>query len=278
MGIVLRNLLRPGLLPGSNIRSVTTIHYCWTSNKTSVKENPKNERNLNETNPLSVSFIKKCSSFNELLSLANVANAFFAKEILLQLGQLCVSGKADRITLEKDQRFKKLISKVQNSAQREIGSKPMSTSASISKSVSSKNPETKVSKKPEIKIEKISPKSLLQEIAYEKSEKDIISEMNTTKLINVLKTFSRQKVRSQQTLQLTTERIVAKNEILTLKDYADILYSMAKLNFFDNALLSYVSKNVQKLLQSVNNEAIFIGSIVTSVGYLRFRDESKLTC
>lgn len=223
---------------------------------------------------LTVSYIKGCTTAYDLLELADSANPNLAKEILLRLGEMCIAGKIARISLEKDARFQSLVSKAQNA----IASKPEPESrAQVNNAETlTQRAEPNAGPGPVARKQFIKPISLLTQIVAEKTEANIINDMNTSQLVQALSSFSRESVRCQSTLRHVAEKIVAKNDPLKLKDYSDILYSMAKLSFYDDALLSSVSKNVQKLLAGEEKHPTYIGSIITSIGYLRYKDESMI--
>lgn len=61
------------------------------------------------------------------------------------------------------------------------------------------------------------------------------------------------------------------SEKLDIKQCADVLYALAVLNFPDEVLLEKVSADLRSVL-STNDRISVIGSILTSIGILRFRD------
>lgn len=228
----------------------------------------------NQNAKLTLSYIKGCTTAYDLLELADSANPFLAKEILGRLGEMCVSGKIVRVSLENDDRFKSLVSKAQNA----IVSKPNPESRAANNTPKlTQQAQPNPIPGPVARKHIITPISLLAQIASEKSEADIVNDMNTSQLVQVLTSFSRENVRCQSTLRQVADKIVAKNDPLELRDYSGILYSMAKLSFYDDALLSSVSKNVQNLLSTEEKHPSYIGSIITSIGYLRYKDESMAT-
>jgi len=72
------------------------------------------------------------------------------------------------------------------------------------------------------------------------------------------------------------------SEKLDIKQCADILYALAVLNFPDEVLLEKVGADLRSTLTE-NDRTSIIGSILTSIGILRFRDPGnflniKLSC
>jgi len=61
------------------------------------------------------------------------------------------------------------------------------------------------------------------------------------------------------------------SEKLDIKQCADILYALAILNFPDEVLLEKVGADLRSTLTE-NDRTSIIGSILTSIGILRFRD------
>lgn len=61
------------------------------------------------------------------------------------------------------------------------------------------------------------------------------------------------------------------SEKMDIKQCADVLYALAVLNFPDEVLLEKVCTDLREVL-STNDRHSVIGSILTSIGILRFRD------
>lgn len=61
------------------------------------------------------------------------------------------------------------------------------------------------------------------------------------------------------------------SEKMDIKQCADVLYALAVLNFPDEVLLEKVGTDLRSVL-STNDRHSVIGSILTSIGILRFRD------
>jgi len=58
---------------------------------------------------------------------------------------------------------------------------------------------------------------------------------------------------------------------MDIKQSADVLYALATLNFPDEVLLEKVSADVRSIISTTDRPSV-IGSIVTSIGILRYRD------
>lgn len=66
------------------------------------------------------------------------------------------------------------------------------------------------------------------------------------------------------------------SEKLDIKQCADILYALAVLNFPDEVLLEKVGADLRSTLSN-NDRSSVIGSILTSIGILRYRDPGNLS-
>lgn len=62
---------------------------------------------------------------------------------------------------------------------------------------------------------------------------------------------------------------------MDIKQCADVLYALAVLNFPDEVLLEKVGTDLRSVL-STNKRPSVIGSILTSLGILRYRDTGNL--
>jgi hypothetical protein len=65
-----------------------------------------------------------------------------------------------------------------------------------------------------------------------------------------------------------------KTEKLNIKECADLLYAMATLNFPDDLLLEKTCDDLRECVAS-NEKPAVIGSILTSLGLLRYKNTGK---
>lgn len=65
------------------------------------------------------------------------------------------------------------------------------------------------------------------------------------------------------------------SEKMDIKQCADVLYALAVLNFPDEVLLEKVGTDLRSVLPKNDRHSV-IGSILTSIGILRFRDPGNL--
>lgn len=83
------------------------------------------------------------------------------------------------------------------------------------------------------------------------------------------------KRRSTSLLRALAYNITASSEKLNLKHCADVLFSLATLNFYDSNLLEKVCIDVCFGISSDIKKSSVIGSILTSVGLLKYKDIGK---
>lgn len=87
----------------------------------------------------------------------------------------------------------------------------------------------------------------------------------------MLSTLGAKKRRSTTLLRSLAFNIGRSSEKMDIKQYADILYALAVLNFPDEVLLEKVGADLRSILTQ-NDRPSVIGSILTSIGILRYRD------
>lgn len=99
-----------------------------------------------------------------------------------------------------------------------------------------------------------------------------ISLVESVKLMSSLATRQR---RVKPLLKALADNINNTKSELGIKNIADILYSMAKLNFRNELLLKKLSTDLQKAIENVDQSPI-IGSILTSLGMLKYRNDQLM--
>ncbi|XP_044019659.1 FAST kinase domain-containing protein 4-like isoform X1 [Aphidius gifuensis] len=99
-----------------------------------------------------------------------------------------------------------------------------------------------------------------------------ISLVESVKLMSSLATRQR---RVKPLLKTLADNINNTKSELGIKNIADILYSMAKLNFRNELLLKKLSIDLQKAIESVDQSPI-VGSILTSLGMLKYRNDQLM--
>jgi hypothetical protein len=94
--------------------------------------------------------------------------------------------------------------------------------------------------------------------------------------IQVMSALAQKKRRSTPLLRSLAFNISGSSEQLDMKQCADVLYSMAVLNFSDPVLVSRICSDVETGLGSNEDKSAVVGSILTSLGILKYRDADCL--
>ncbi|XP_063981820.1 FAST kinase domain-containing protein 4 [Diachasmimorpha longicaudata] len=103
-------------------------------------------------------------------------------------------------------------------------------------------------------------------------------EVGTLPLAQAVQIFCGLAVRQRRPRPLLrglAENIIKNSSALTIKNIADILYSMARLNFTEEDLLVRLCEDLRKKIPQINQSPI-IGSVLTSLGMMRYRDEALM--
>ncbi|XP_001950421.2 FAST kinase domain-containing protein 4 [Acyrthosiphon pisum] len=103
----------------------------------------------------------------------------------------------------------------------------------------------------------------------------LISSISLPQMVKVLSTLGAKKKRSTTLLRSLAFNIGRCSEKMDIKQSADVLYALAILNFPDEVLLEKVSADVRSIMSTTDRPSV-IGSIVTSIGILRYRDPDLL--
>ncbi|VEN53247.1 unnamed protein product [Callosobruchus maculatus] len=96
-------------------------------------------------------------------------------------------------------------------------------------------------------------------------------------MVKVMSTLAMKKRRSMLLLRSLAYNITANSTQLDLKQSGDLLYSMSSLNFIDENLLAKVANDIcQEIDKAVTTKSSVVGSILTSVGLLKYKDPALL--
>lgn len=90
-----------------------------------------------------------------------------------------------------------------------------------------------------------------------------------------MSTLAQKKRRSMILLRALSFNLTRSSELLDIKQCGDILYSMAVLNFADDNLLRRVCIDVYKGINENLRKSSVLGSILTSLGILKYKDNGK---
>lgn len=87
-----------------------------------------------------------------------------------------------------------------------------------------------------------------------------------------MKTLSVKKRRSTVLLRSLAFNITRMPHQLDIKESSDLLYSMAILNFPDENLLAKIANDICLELQKKVEKSSVIGSIITSIGLMKYKN------
>lgn len=100
----------------------------------------------------------------------------------------------------------------------------------------------------------------------------LIASISIPQMIKVMSALAQKKRRSTPLLRSLAYNISSNSVQLDLKQCADLLYAMAVLNFPDSVMISRISMDVQSGLAQNKDKPAAVGSIITSLGLLKYRD------
>lgn len=103
----------------------------------------------------------------------------------------------------------------------------------------------------------------------------LIASISIPQMIKVMSALAQKKRRSTPLLRSLAYNISNNSEQLDLKQCADLMYAMAVLNFPDTVLIGRISMDVQSGLALNKDKPAAVGSIITSLGLLKYRDAGK---
>lgn len=104
----------------------------------------------------------------------------------------------------------------------------------------------------------------------------LIASISVPQMIKVMSALAQKKRRSTPLLRSLAYNISSNSAPLDLKQCADLLFAMAVLNFPDTVLIGRISMDVQNGLQENKDKPAAVGSIITSLGLLKYRDAGKI--
>ncbi|XP_022113387.2 FAST kinase domain-containing protein 4 isoform X1 [Pieris rapae] len=105
----------------------------------------------------------------------------------------------------------------------------------------------------------------------------LIGNLSLSQMIKVMKALQQKSRRSTPLLRALSYNITKQPDNIDLKKSADLLFSMASLNFPDPVLLDRICSEVIKNLPSNTEKSAVVHSILVSLGLLKYRHEEALT-
>ncbi|KAF4518853.1 hypothetical protein B566_EDAN006704 [Ephemera danica] len=208
---------------------------------------------IKETTKSLDDLISDAKSVNALLSVADEAEVTkkHALKIVSVLAEWSTDNKAKINEFESDARFHKLCRMLgHNYKQKTSG---------------------------DVNIEGGSSEDLatVLEVTGDDEAAKLVASISLPQMIKVMSTLAQKKRRSTPLLRALTYNLCRDTKQLNVKQSADLLYSMAVLNFPDANLLDKVRNDLAESLPT-NQKAAPVGSILTSLGLLRHKDAALL--
>lgn len=100
----------------------------------------------------------------------------------------------------------------------------------------------------------------------------LVASITLPQMVKVMKSLSQRKRRSTPLLRSLAYNMSSKEQKLDMKQCADVLYSMASLNFPDPVLIAKICDDIQLGMKEPLEKSSVIGSITTSLALLKYRD------
>lgn len=104
----------------------------------------------------------------------------------------------------------------------------------------------------------------------------LITGLTMPQMIKVMSSLAQKKKRSTPLLRSLAFNISSNTNKLNLKECGDLLYAMASLNFRDTVLTARICVDVESELSENKDKPAPVGSILTSLSLLRYRDTTIL--
>jgi hypothetical protein len=100
----------------------------------------------------------------------------------------------------------------------------------------------------------------------------LVATITVPQMVRVFKNLAAKKQRSTPLLRSLSFNMSSNEEHLDLKQCADVLYALASLNFPDPVLIVKICEDIQERLKEPLEKSSVIGSIITSLALLKYRD------
>lgn len=117
--------------------------------------------------------------------------------------------------------------------------------------------------------------NLVMGVAGDDEAAKMVACISLQQMVTVMSALSQRKRRSTPMLRSLAYHISNSSTTLNLKQCADVLFSMATLNFSDTVLVARISVDVQSELPKYSGRPAAVGSIITSLGLLKHRDTGE---
>ena len=202
--------------------------------------------------------ITKANSAGDLLKIAD--QRLERTQALKIVSVLAEWHSLDRVKLEEfenDSRFVKLCKILGNAPEPRSGKRPRSSFNGAPASYRNEDLNTVLS------------------VTGDDEAAKLISNVNLPQMVKIMSSLAQKRRRSVPLLRSLALNITSRPEQIEAKACADLLYSMALLNFYDPNLMARVCADFQKAVTSGKIEptkSAIVGSVCTSLGLIKQRD------
>lgn len=233
-------------------KMLKTIDETETTQKEQTSPTPTTKPSQAKPNTDFTVRISNAKTVSELLQLTERSlSQQNAMSILTKLSVWTASNQANVNDFENDYRFLKLcrlLSKVRNDA----------------KFVVHKDQQ------------KSTELEMVLSVAGDDEASKIVEKLSLPQKVRVFSSLARKKTRSITVLKTLASTISGHPSKLNLKECSDLLFAMVNLNFVDEILLSRISIDVNDVLDANKDKTAVVGSIVTSIGFLKYKEPRLL--
>ncbi|XP_050744811.1 FAST kinase domain-containing protein 4 [Drosophila biarmipes] len=230
-------------------------------------ESLKNDGTKDEGKSLASSKIDEriinAKTVNGLLGITENNSAFSRKHALRIVSILAEWSTMDRVKIsefENDTRFLRICRMLGRTV-------PKSNGAANDKTIAENNSTSK-----RISGFRTDDLNTVLGVAGDDEAAKLIASISLPQMVKVMSTLAQRKRRSTPLLRSLAFNISSASEALDLKQSADVLFAMSTLNFQDSVLGAKVCADVQTALPKNVEKSAVVGSIITSLGILRYRD------
>jgi hypothetical protein len=100
----------------------------------------------------------------------------------------------------------------------------------------------------------------------------MVAKLTMHQMIRVIKTLAKKKSRSVPLLRSLSFNLSNQKEHCNIKQCGDVLFSMATLSMYDTPVISKICVDILEAMKTPITKSSAIGSVVTSLAMLRYRD------
>ncbi|CRK94919.1 CLUMA_CG008410, isoform A [Clunio marinus] len=207
--------------------------------------------------------ISKANTVNGLLSIADNRsdlNRKHALKIVSILAEWSTINRTKVSEFENDPRFTKLC--------RMLG-RTLNIKNAVSANMNTNNNDRALNKISSFRTDDL---NVVLGVTGDDEAAKLVASISLPQMVKVMKNLAIKKKRSTPLLHALANNISSCSQQLDIKQCADVLYSMSILNFLDTVLLTKLGNDIQENLKLPVERSSVIGSIISSLGFLKYRD------